>query len=74
LFGTLHFFAAIFEGFANALLQEEAQFAPFEPQRNFEEVVIFQQNQLFTSSVTMTNPGKNTGNAALTSKNNKRRG
>lgn len=46
-FGLLHFLAAIFEGFANALLQEEAQFAPFEPQRNFEELVVLQQ-RLFT--------------------------
>jgi hypothetical protein len=46
IFGVVHFFAAVFEGFANALLQEEAQFAPFEPQRNFEELVVIQQNQL----------------------------
>lgn len=46
LFGILHFFAAIFEGFANALLQEEAQFAPFEPQRNFDEIISLQQKSM----------------------------
>lgn len=57
-FGILHFFAAVFEGFANALLQEEAQFAPFEPQRNFEEIVIFQQNQLFSGTYAEKNAAK----------------
>lgn len=61
-FGILHFFAAVFEGFANALLQEEAQFAPFEPQRNFEEIVIFQHNQLFSGGETAKSTTKKHSN------------
>jgi hypothetical protein len=36
--GALHFVAACFEGLANILLHEEAQFAPFEPQRTVESI------------------------------------
>merc|ERR1711924_390787 len=33
ILGVCHFLACVCEGLANALLHEEAQFAPFEPQR-----------------------------------------
>jgi len=39
VFGVLCFLACFFEGLANALLHEEAQFAPFEAQRNVEPVM-----------------------------------
>ncbi|CAD7922482.1 unnamed protein product [Amoebophrya sp. A25] len=38
VFGVLHLVAAVCEGLASALLQEEAQFAQFEPQRSVEGI------------------------------------